>query len=210
MRRSTKRRAMSPVVPNVRMRGVAAVATVPLLAAACGGDEPTSAPAAERSTTSVKAPTTTGASTTTTTDVGALDTGGEDFDRVVRNIIKIRNAAYFGPRPELIDRVYTPDCNCLPREREALAGLVRRNVRYVEPLMEILEVEVVARPNPDSAELRVTDKAQPSFVIDASGKRTPEGESWEPTTRIWTVIRVAGQWKLQRVQTEGPVEGDGT
>jgi hypothetical protein len=196
---------MSPVVRNVRMRGVAAVATVALLAAACGGDEPTSPPAAERSTTSVKAPTTV-ASTTTTTDVTALDTSGEDFDRVFRNIMAIRDAAYATPRTDLLERIYSHECKCYPINLRQVQDYVDRGVRHVAGFPEVLKVEVVARPSPTVVELRVVDREDTQFVEDRNGNRVREGDGWARTSKIYTLQLSDRGWVIQRLVSEGLAE----
>ena len=192
--RTAKRSADSCVVTGVGGRLAVVGLAVVLAVAACGGDSDDERASA---TTTTAAPT-----TSTTVDPATLDTSGDDFNRIVRNIAAIRTAAYHTPRAELIDLIYASDCYCY-RDKASVERLTAAGERYVDAGAEVLLVELISR-NGDEAKVRYISRHGPQIIANRDAVQRAAGDGWAPTEDTYTLRLIDGRWRVTSIKEVGP------
>lgn len=170
-----------------------------------GGDE-----SSNRSSPTVSPPSPTISSTTQ--PVPSPDLTGEDFPRIVGEIVSFLDLLSANPDPTRVDEVFHPRCSCFESRRSALEELQERGWHYATPRTEVLRVEEqtgVGQRN--RVVLDVVLREGATDVVDSEGNVVESVEADPPTRFTMTLVREspADPWRVGTLIRHGPVEGGG-
>jgi hypothetical protein len=181
---------------------VAALALA-LVLGGCGGSDSSGSDAAPTATVR-RSPTTTETPATTSTTAPPADQA--DFTAVMRAILTRRDEAYEQNKPEYLDEIYLAQCKCLEGEKRDLAKQVDEGVHSSGARLKVLRVEPITIVSANAAVVRVVYEQPPTPMVDRAGRvvRTEAGEP--PTSLAFTIGRVGGRWKVERIDPEGPAD----
>ncbi len=195
-----------------RWRVIAGIALVVALAGVLvwtqvggGGNSP------DRSSPTVS-PTSSPTASSTGEPVPAPDLTGQDFPRIVGEIVSFLDLLSANPDPSRVGEVFHPRCSCFESRRSALAELRERGWHYATPRTEVLEVERqtgVGQRN--RVVLDVVLREGATEVVDAEGNVVESLEADPPTRFTMTLVREspADPWRVSALIRHGPVEGGG-
>lgn len=128
----------------------------------------------------------------------------EDFDAVARYIHSMRQRALADRRAELVDLIFTPQCDCYSETKQAIAQLLAEG-RKLGGRIEFLRSELIEHPSPDWAAIRVVDRLDPYPILDETGVEVERRDGWPPTRRVFHLTRQGDRWLVWGIQAEGPV-----
>jgi hypothetical protein len=147
---------------------------------------------------------------TTAEPVRSPDLTGEDFPRIVGEIVSFLDLLSANPDPSRVGEVFHPRCSCFESRRGALQELRARGWHYATPRTEVLQVERVGGVGQrNRVVLDVVLREGATDVLDGEGNVVEHIEADPPTRFTMTLVR-GSPWDAWRVSTLiriGPVEG---
>ena len=161
-------------------------------------------PGAPRTTSSP--PTGTSPTPTPSSDPQASD----DVAVAFRAIYAKRTRATVEARPDIVDEIYRPSCEC-SELKSMIEGGVRRGAHYVgynPSIVLVYELTEGFARGPNLATVRAVTQQGPYTVTDSSGQPIASEAGWEPQSSAWTLVRTSpdGPWKVEHLLVEGPAE----
>ncbi len=163
-------------------------------------------------TTTVVEPSTSIDSTTTTTvsEIPFPDTTGEDWKRIVTEIVAFIGWLYENPMPELLERVAVPGSPYFERNIETYREYEAKGWRDLPGGRASVVVVALAAGDPASGSviLRVASEYDGATTVDGDDQVVREDPGREPLVRTWVLegSREEG-WRIVDLSTVGPYEG---
>ena len=190
-----------------RSRLLAAVAIPVLLAIGLAltffqGRHPTSGAAP----TTVAPPTST-PSPPTTSKPNPPKATGEDWLAIMSDIITYRHYLYEHPQPDLLANIYDKRCPCFAQERQALADLQRRGLRYTDQGMKVLSAKLLGRAaaNQSIVAVEVVSQVPQQTLIDYAGKIVQQSPGSGPRKTAYQLLRSAdGRYRVTLIGISQP------
>jgi hypothetical protein len=138
----------------------------------------------------------------------ALQTTGEDFDAIVRSLSAYRTWVSRHPDPAAFGAIYSERCPCLATDQAKYADYVAKGQRWDDEGIQIVEVRVLQRLNPNLVRLRVVTRHGPQRLVDRNGILVRDGPGWAPFAHIYELARSDpnAQWKVSLIDDVGPLE----
>jgi hypothetical protein len=114
------------------------------------------------------------------------------------------NIAWQTRRSELIDQIYSPACDCHSIVKGDIqahleSGVVPQGVSIIVHSVELLE-----RPSPDEAKLRVVREVKPYVLRDENGQKLEERPGRPATSYLVVLRREGDRWLVHVFTEEGP------
>jgi hypothetical protein len=150
-------------------------------------------------------PTPTESPSPTTEPPPELNNTGNDFEAIWRSIAEYRLWLQKHPDRSLVGEIFARRCSCYRRERRLLGRLENKGWRFAGNGIETISVELIDRPAPHVAVIRVIDRQGAQTFVDENGEVVREGVGWKPTSWVFTLGKdVDGAWRLRDLILEGP------
>ncbi|MDZ7734362.1 MAG: hypothetical protein U5R31_15960 [Acidimicrobiia bacterium] len=133
-----------------------------------------------------------------------IDTTGGDFERIWRDIEEFENWLLAHPdQRDRLPEIYVPGTEIHGQTDSLLADLVEREAIMIVADYEVLGVELVDRPDPDTAIVHYTDTRSHREVIEVASGAVLEREEYEDQPWSWE-LRLErsdrGSWRISSIE----------
>ncbi|HZD68687.1 MAG TPA: hypothetical protein VFA45_07155 [Actinomycetes bacterium] len=97
---------------------------------------------------------------------------GEDWLAIMSDILTYRHYLYEHPQPNLLSQIYDKRCPCFAQERNTLADLQRRGLKYTDQGVKVISAKLLGRGTgrPASVALDVVERVFAQVLVDRNGK----------------------------------------
>ena len=97
---------------------------------------------------------------------------GEDWLAIMSDILTYRHYLYEHPQPNLLSQIYDKRCPCFTQERNTLADLQRRGLKYTDQGVKVISARLLGRAatNRSIVAVEVTSQTPQQTLIDHAGK----------------------------------------
>lgn len=167
-----------------------------LVLAGCSGDDSSAEPAqptVRRATTTSAAPTTTATPATTAVP------GQEDWYAILSALLAERDRAYETNDVTILERIYTPDCECLAKAKEVIAQRQAEGVHVQGERLKLLKASLVNMDGADRAYVRGLVEQGPNQLVNARGEVVRAGETEPPTSYVYGLSRSPEGWRVGEI-----------
>lgn len=124
-------------------------------------------------------------------------TTGEDFEQIWKEISAFETFLLKHPNPDLVERIYDPRGPYFEIVHARVAGLVARGHHLRTEGVQVREVRVVRRPNPDEVILRIVSRSGANARVDQSGRVFHAEPADKPIARTLLLRRGQdGRWRM--------------
>ena len=116
---------------------------------------------------------------------------GEDWLAIMSDILTYRHQLYEHPQPNLLSQIYDKRCPCFAQERNVLADLQRRGLKYTDQGVQVLSAKLLGRGTgkPASVALDVVGRVFPQVLVDQRGKILRRKAGSDPRTTTYELVQ---------------------
>lgn len=137
------------------------------------------------------------------------DLTGEDFTRIVADILSFLDRLSENPDPDRVGDVYAHRCPCYEERRKGLTELSDSGYRYVSAHTEVLSVERTSGVGATNrVVLEVIAREQATVVVDAQGEVVDELKATPSTRYTFVLVRKTPEaaWRVTTLVRIGPAK----
>lgn len=137
------------------------------------------------------------------------DLTGEDFTRIVADVLSFLDRLSENPDPDRVGDVYAHRCPCYEERRKGLTELRDSGYRYVSAHTEVLSVKRTSGVGATNrVVLEVIAREEASVVVDAQGEVVDELKATPPTRYTFVLVRKTPEaaWRVTTLVRIGPAK----
>jgi hypothetical protein len=124
---------------------------------------------------------------------------GEDWLAIMSDILTYRHQLYEHPQPNLLSQIYDKRCPCFAQERNVLADLQRRGLKYTDQGVQVLQAKLRGRAVGNSSIVAIESVIQTAQQVleDRDGKVVQRKAASGPTKMTYELVRGQdGRWRV--------------
>jgi hypothetical protein len=124
---------------------------------------------------------------------------GEDWLAIMSDILTYRHQLYEHPQPNLLSQIYDKRCPCFAQERNVLADLQRRGLKYTDRGVQVLQAKLRGRGVGNSSIVAIESVIQTAQQVleDRDGKVVQRKAASGPTKMTYELVRGQdGRWRV--------------
>jgi hypothetical protein len=116
---------------------------------------------------------------------------GEDWLAIMSDILTYRHQLYEHPQPNLLSQIYDKRCPCFAQERNVLADLQRRGLKYTDQGVQVLSAKLLGRAatNRSIVAIEVVSQTPQQTLIDRAGKIVQRKAGSGPSKTAYQLLR---------------------
>lgn len=127
-----------------------------------------------------------------------------DFTKVLAEISLNLELAWRERRPELVDVVYLPSCDCNESTKERIQWYLDHRVVVPGYTLILSDLTVLERPGPEEARIRFMREVKPFPVFNERMEKIDDDPGVPPEPLIAHLQRVNGRWVVASIGLETP------
>jgi len=132
---------------------------------------------------------------------------GEDWLAIMSDILTYRHQLYEHPQPNLLSQIYDKRCPCFVQERNVLADLQRRGLKYTDQGVQVLSAKLLGRAatNRSIVAVEVVSQTPQQTLIDRAGKIVQRKAGSGPSKTAYQLLRgTDGRYRVTLIGISQP------